>query len=249
MPQTQRLSERRSCAPRVSSLRSAWLCVCQRLLCCILCLVSQIGSVVRIRTGCFRLGALQSHDFKMRSGNTVRTDGRDTYCFGPPNSRDPNRSDASARAAPAPAPQENEGDAGRRRHARAERGRAAAAVVEPFDALKKGFESAVQSATNNPDYKIRRDAQRRPARPARSTPSRARSEYKFGDLSRLARPLGQGQGQRAHGRVGIQVRGPVAVARQERKDKVAELVVEGPVRVRRPHEAHREPRLAAHDEG
>ena len=90
--------------------------------------------------GCFRRGALQSHDFKMRSGSPMRTDGRDTYCFGPSSSSEtqthqmPARRGTGARAS---------GKRGRRRAgggtARAERGCAAAAVVEPLRRPEEGL--------------------------------------------------------------------------------------------------------------
>ena len=57
-------------------------------------------------------------------------------------------------AAPAPAPQENEGDAAPAAAPLARSEDAPPTSSNPFDALKKGFESAVQSATNNPDYKF-----------------------------------------------------------------------------------------------
>ena len=57
-------------------------------------------------------------------------------------------------AAPAPAPQENEGDAAPAAAPLARSEDAPPTSSNPFAALKKGFESAVQSATNNPDYKF-----------------------------------------------------------------------------------------------
>ncbi|CAH0372921.1 unnamed protein product [Pelagomonas calceolata] len=89
-------------------------------------------------------------------------------------------------AAPAPAPQENEGDAA---PAAAPLARSEDAPPppssNPFDALKKGFEVAVQSATNNPDYKFG-DATRSVGRGAASAINAVtgETEYKFGDLSR-----------------------------------------------------------------
>ena len=54
----------------------------------------------------------------------------------------------------AASPQENEGDAARAAAPLARSEDAAPTSANPFAALKKGFESAVQSATNNPDYKF-----------------------------------------------------------------------------------------------
>jgi len=57
--------------------------------------------------------------------------------------------------------------------------------ANPFAALKKGFESAVQSATNNPDYKFG-DATRSVGRGAASAINAVtgKDSYEFGDLSR-----------------------------------------------------------------
>ena len=57
-------------------------------------------------------------------------------------------------AAPAPAPQENEGDAAPAAAPLARSEDAPPTQSNPFDALKTGFESAVQSATGNADYKF-----------------------------------------------------------------------------------------------
>ena len=79
-------------------------------------------------------------------------------------------------------PQENEGDAAAPL-ARSED--APPTSSNPFAALKKGFESAVQSATNNPDYKFG-DATRSVGRGAASAINAVtgKDSYEFGDLSR-----------------------------------------------------------------
>ena len=86
--------------------------------------------------GCFRRGALQSHDFKMRSGSPMRTDGRDTYCFGPSSTAETQTHQMPARRGTV------SGKRGRRRAgggtARAER-RRAAAVVEPLRRPEEGL--------------------------------------------------------------------------------------------------------------
>jgi hypothetical protein len=82
-------------------------------------------------------------------------------------------------------PQENEGDAAPAAAPLARSEDAPPTSSNPFAALKKGFESAVQSATNNPDYKFG-DATRSVGRGAASAINAVtgESEYKFGDLSR-----------------------------------------------------------------
>ena len=57
-------------------------------------------------------------------------------------------------AAPAPAPQENEGDAAPAAAPLARSEDAPPPSANPFAALKKGFESAVQSATGNSEYQF-----------------------------------------------------------------------------------------------
>ena len=115
--------------------------------------------------GCFRRGALQSHDFKMRSGSPMRTDGRDTYCFGPSSSSEtqthqmPARRGTGARAS---------GKRGRRRAgggtARAERGRAAD-VVEPLRRPEEGLRVRRAERHEQPGLQVWGcDAQRRPGR-------------------------------------------------------------------------------------
>ena len=88
-------------------------------------------------------------------------------------------------AAPAPAPQGNEGDAAPAAAPLARSEDAPPTQSNPFDALKKGFESAVQSATGNADYKFG-DATRSVGRGAASAINAVtgETEYKFGDLSR-----------------------------------------------------------------
>ena len=82
-------------------------------------------------------------------------------------------------------PQENEGDAAPAAAPLARSEDAPPTSSNPFAALKKGFESAVQSATNNPDYKFG-DATRSVGRGAASAINAVtgETEYKFGDLSR-----------------------------------------------------------------
>ena len=124
----------------------------------------------------------------MRSGNPMRTDGRDTYCFGPPSTSEtqtdqmPARRGTGARAS---------GKRGRRRAgggtARAERGRAADAVVEPLRRPEEGLRVRRAERHEQSGLQVRRcDAQRRAA--ARSSAINAvtgeTDAYKFGDLSR-----------------------------------------------------------------
>ena len=163
----------------------------------------------------------------------------------------PKRIRCQRAAAPAPAPQENEA-AALPAAAAARSEDAPPTSSNPFAALKKGFESAVQSATEQSGLPVRRrdEVGRREAPPARSTPSLEKtwsrrlvsssrwldrsakakvneltgeSEYKFGDLSRWLD--------------------------KSAKDKVAELSSKDQYEFGDLHEADREPRVAAHDEG
>ena len=147
------------------------------------------------RTGTLRAGdAFQSH-FKMRSGNPVRTDGRDTYCSGLQVPARPKQIRCQRRGTGARA-QENEGEP--LPAAESPRGVSAADASNPF-APKKGFESAVQTATEIGVPVRRRDAQRG--------------------------RRGQ-RDQRRHGRVGVQVWGPEPVLDRSAKAKVNELTGE-----------------------
>ena len=85
----------------------------------------------------------------------------------------------------AASPQENEGNAAPAAPLARSEDAPPTPSSNPFAALKKGFESAVQSATNNPDYKFG-DATRSVGRGAASAINAVtgKDSYEFGDLSR-----------------------------------------------------------------
>ena len=105
--------------------------------------------------------AYHSHD-ALRSGSPMRTDGRDTYCFGPSSSSETQTHQMPARRGTA------SGKRGRRRAgsgtARAER-RRAADVVEPLRRPEEGLRVRRAERHEQPGLQVWGcDAQRRPGR-------------------------------------------------------------------------------------